>query len=254
MSRSRRIGLDRRLDIEWLDAVAAQVAAGADEPVVRSRLFESLRHQAPGSRKPGTAHHKTVGVLVGAWVLTPPRLIAFRQRAIELLPSLSPGERLAIHWALLMAVYPFFGDVARHAGRMLSLDGSVTLANLTGRMRREWGDRSTVDRAAQRIVRSMVGWEALRDAGVRGVYEALPERILLGHNTSSLVLEGLLQYAQKPLPIDDALRHPALFPMELELRPYDLRGSDRFEIQRLGLDLDMIELRRQGGLGRRMSC
>ncbi len=28
--------------------------------------------------------------------------------------------------------------------------------------------------------------------------------------------------------------------------PCDLRGSSLFEIQRLGLDLDMVELRRQG--------
>ena len=247
MNRGRRIGLDRRLELDWLDAVAAQVAAGADETAVRDRLFDLLRDQVGGERKPGTARHKTVGVLVGAWVLTPKRLTAFRGRAIDLLPSLSPRERLAMHWGMLMPVYPFFGDVACHLGRMLSLQGNLSLAHLTGRMRREWGDRSTVDRAAQRIVRSMVEWDALRDTGVRGVYEANRQPIPLNGDASKLVLEGLLHYAQRPLPIDDALRHPGLFPFDLNLRPYDLRGSSLFEIHRLGLDIDMVALRSRAG-------
>lgn len=247
MNRGRRIGLDRRLELGWLDAVAAQVAAGADEPAVRDRLFDLLRDQVGGARRRGTARHKTVGVLVGAWVLTPERLTAFRGRAIELLPSLSPGERLAMHWSVLMAVYPFFGDVACHVGRTLSLQSNLTLAHLTGRMRREWGDRSTVDRAAQRIVRSFVDWETLRDTGVRGVYEPIREPVALSGDASKLLLEGFLHYAHRPLPIDDALRHPGLFPFDLALRPYDLRGSSLFELQRLGLDIDMVTLRRRSG-------
>ena len=247
MNNGRRIGLDRRLELEWLDAAAAQVAAGADEAMVRDRLFDLLRDQVGGARRRGTARHKTVGVLVGAWVLTPKELAAFRGRAIDLLPLLSPGERLAMHWAVLMAVYPFFGDVACHVGRMLSLQSNLTLSHLMGEMRREWGDRSTVDRAAQRIVRSMVDWGALRDTGSRGVYEAMREATPLRGDASKLVLEGLLHYAQRPLPTDDALRHPGLFPFDLNLRPYDLRGSSLFEIHRLGLDIDMVTLRERAG-------
>ena len=247
MNSGRRIGLDRRLELEWLDAAAAQAAAGADEATVRDRLFDLLRDRVGGTRKPGTARHKTVGVLVGAWVLTPEKLMAFRGRAIDVLPSLSPRERLAMHWSVLMAVYPFFGDVACHVGQMLSLQSNLTLAHLLGRMRREWGDRSTVDRAAQRIVRSMVAWKALRDTGMRGVYQAASAPIALSGDASKLVLEGFLHYARRPLPIDDALRHPGLFPFDLALRPYDLRGSSLFELQRLGLDIDMVTLRETGG-------
>ena len=103
MNRSSRIGIDRRLELEWLDAVAARVAAGDGESSIRTHLFEALRGEVRGSRKRGTALHKTVGVLVGAWVLLPEELLSFRDRAIDLLPSLSPSERLAMHWAVLMA-------------------------------------------------------------------------------------------------------------------------------------------------------
>ena len=107
MNQSSRIGIDRRLNLEWLDAVAARVAAGDDESSIRAHLFEALRGEVRGSRKRGTALHKTVGVLVGAWVLLPEELLSFRDRAIDLLPSLSPSERLAMHWAVLMASYRF---------------------------------------------------------------------------------------------------------------------------------------------------
>ncbi len=93
----------------------------------------------------------------------------------------------------------------------------------------------------------MVDWDALRDTGTRGVYETIREPIPLSGDPSKLVLEGLLHYAQRPLPIDDALRHPGLFPFDLNLRPYDLRGSSLFEIHRLGLDIDMVALRSRVG-------
>ena len=243
MNRSSRIGIDRRLELEWLDAVAARVAAGDGESSIRAHLFEALRGEVRGSRKQGTALHKTVGVLIGAWVLLPEELLSFRDRAIDLLPSLSPSERLAMHWAVLMASYPFLGDVARNTGRLLSLQGSVTLSQLTRRMRHDWGDRSTVDRAAQRIVRSMVQWGTLRDSGERGVYAPASERLTLGSGPAELLLEGLLLHEHGSLPVEQALRHPALFPFDLALRPYDLRRSPLFELHRLGLDVDVIMLR-----------
>jgi len=44
------------------------------------------------------------------------------------------------------------------------------------------------------------------------------------------------------LPLSQLLRHPAAFPFQVELSAHDLRRSRYFEINRQGLDLDVVSL------------
>lgn len=236
------IRLDRRLDLEWLDAVAAQVAAGHDVAATRAKLFEVLDGKVAGGSKRGTACYKTVSVLSRTWANVPTEMVAFRDHAVKILPSLSPRERLALHWAMILAGYQFFGDVAGNTGRLLSLQGSLTLSQLTRRMRENWGDRSTLNRATQRAVRSMVGWGALVDTGDRGVYSQSSRQVTVLGELALLLIEALLFHAGEVMPIDQVVRHPALFPFDVNLRVHDLRQSPRFEVHRQGLDTDCIKL------------
>ena len=71
-----------------------------------------------------------------------------------------------------LATYPFFRDVAETLGRLLNLQGSVALSQVTRRVAESWGERSTVIRATQRVVRSMVEWGMLEESGERGMFSA----------------------------------------------------------------------------------
>ena len=249
MTKIRQIRLDRPLNLEWLDAVASLVAAGADLMVTRAKLFELLDAALSGGTKRGTSCYKTVGVLSGCWANVPRDLVAFRDRAISIFREVVPPERMALHWAMLMANYGFFADVARIAGRLLSLQGNVTLSQITHRMHESWGERSTVTRATRRMVRSMVQWGAMADTGDRGVYTRSPERIVVPKRLTEILLEGLLRCEGRGLPVSQVGRHPALFPFELVLRSYDVRQSPLFEIDREGLNIDMVQLATRGGSG-----
>ena len=247
MSRTKGIGLDRRVDLEWLDVVAAQVAAGQDIAATRTKLFETLDGKVSGGPKNGSACYKTVSILSRIWSNVPVDMMPFRDHAIGALPSLSPRERLALHWAMLMAGFPFFSDVAQNTGRLLLLQGSLTLSQLTRRMRESWGDRSTMNRATQRVVRSMVQWGALADTKDKGVYVQSSKQIAVHGALADLLLEGLLKHEAKAITVDQATRHPALFPFDISLRVHDLRQSPRFEIHRQGLDVDVVGLIAQQG-------
>ena len=241
---AHRIGIDRRLDIEWLDAVAGQVAAGASESEIRAFLFRLLDGVVAGGNRRGTACHKTVGVLSRTWVNVAPASRTLRDRGVELLPILDAEQRVALHWTMLTAAYPFFRDVATNTGRLLSLQGNLALVQLIRRMRERWGDRSTMTRAVQRVVRSMVQWDVLVDSDTRGIYERSARSIIVRPPVGKLLLEALLlQAEEKSLPVEQALRHPGLFPFHIELRAHQLRSSDRFDVHRQGLDVDVVTLK-----------
>jgi hypothetical protein len=245
MSRATGIGIDRRLDIEWLDAVAAQVAAGHDVAATRARLFEILDGVVAGGSKRGAACSKTVGVLSRTWANVPAELVPFRDRGLNILPSLFPPERLALHWGMLLAGYRFFGDVAANSGRLLSLQGSLTLSQLTRRLRESWGERSTLNRAAQRAVRSMVQWGVLRDSEDRGVYVSALSTTNVSDPVAELLLEALLINTPRiSMSFDQLVGHPAFFPFKLQIGAHHLRNAEQFDVDRQSLDVDVVSLRR----------
>jgi hypothetical protein len=196
MTRRVSIGLDRRIDIEWLDAAAAQAAQDASPEDMRAYLWNLLAGVLSGD-KFNSARGKTVTVLNHIWGEVPEGAVALRRRASAQLAACSADERLALHWAMMVGTYPIFSDVAAVTGRLLALQGSFTLAHLTRRLVRTWGERSTLERAAQRIVRSMIQWGVLRDTATRGMYEGVLQRRAIGPDVGTVLIEALLVDAEE---------------------------------------------------------
>jgi hypothetical protein len=150
----RTIGLDRPVRLEWLDAVAGRLAAGDSPKAARDYVWDLLEGVVAGST-PHTARGKTLTVLGRVWMTPPASAVALRDSAVKLVAQASADERLAMHWAMLSAAYPFFVDVAGLVGKSLGLNGEVALSQLTRRLVDTWGDRSTLRPAAQRVSRAV---------------------------------------------------------------------------------------------------
>ena len=249
MSRRSAIGFDRRVDLDWLDAAAAQVAAGRSAGEVRVYLWNLLDGVLEGNTS-RSARHKTLTVLSHVWADVPSNARGLRDRAAGALVDAAPNERIALHWAMMLGTYPVFTDTATAVGRLLVLQGSFSLAHLTRRLVDGWGERSTVVRAAQRIVRSMVQWGVLVDTGTRGVYERSTQPKQVRPEIGTVLVEALLVDAEESsLPIDQLVGHAALFPFALNVSADDLRRAPQFEMHRQGLDVDVVGLR-GGSAGR----
>ncbi len=91
MTRRQTIGFDRKLDIEWLDAIAAMVAAGASHAEARTQLRGILGGSVDGKSKKG-AMDKTLSVLGQLWSDVDADRTPLRDRACSLLPSWMPGS------------------------------------------------------------------------------------------------------------------------------------------------------------------
>lgn len=242
MSRRATIGFDRRIDLDWLDAAAAQTASGASPDELRGYLWGLFDGVLSGDTSNG-ARGKTVTVLGHIWGAVPPRAAALRRRASARLALCTTEERLALHWAMMIATYPVFTDVASAAGRFLMLQGRFTLALLSRRLTSKWGVRSTLLRAIQRIVRSMVQWDVLQDTSTPGYFAGPPNRRRVGPEVGLMLLEAVLvDGEQSSFTLGQLLNHPALFPFELSVTADQIRAAPAFRLYREGLDSDVVEI------------
>ena len=126
-------------------------------------LVNTVRHSARG---------KTITVLMHIWVPVPKTLASLRDDGLDLIRGTVGEGKLPVHWGMCLATYPFFQDVATITGRLLSLQTTVDLSQLIRRVEESWGARSTIPRAVQRVVRSLVDWGALTETAHRGTFQS----------------------------------------------------------------------------------
>jgi hypothetical protein len=235
------IGFDRRIHVEWLDAAAGRVAAGHSRADVREFLWGLLQGVVGGDTV-HSARGKTLTVLMRIWATVPPSAEHLRATAIKRIGSASSEERLAMHWAMSVACYPFFAEVSAHVGKLLALNGYANLSQIVRRMTERWGDRSTLPRAVQRVLRSMVQWGALREGEKKGIFLPPARLITLSEDSAELLVQAVLVSHGSGMRLAQATSHSALFPFDVRLNASTARKSDQLRVLRQGDQTDFVEL------------
>ena len=243
MSRRKTIGFDRRLALDWLEATASRVAAGDSLEELRAGMWQYLEGKVSGD-KYNSDRGKSMTVLTRIWGKVPAAVEPLKTRAVAAFQTSKARDHLALHWAMAIASYPVFSDVAATAGRLLTLQNSFSLAQLTNRMVAQWSERPVLVKSTQRIIRSHVDWGALADTETRGVYGRAPKSLPVSKEIALLLCEALLlDNEHHSLPANQLLDHPALFPFTHSLTMADLREEAVFDVHRQGVDGDMVELK-----------
>lgn len=243
MSRRKTIGFDRRLAFDWLEATASRVAAGESLEELRAGMWAYLEGKVSGD-KFNSDRGKTMTVLTRIWGKVPPTAESLKTRAVAAFQRSKAPDHLALHWAMAIASYPVFSDIAATAGRLLALQETFSLAQLTKRMVAQWSERPVLVMSTQRIIRSLVDWGALADTETKGVYGRVQKPLLVSREIALLLCEALLlDNEHHSVQANQLLDHPALFPFTHSLTMADLREESVFDVHRQGIDGDMVELR-----------
>jgi len=238
---NRIIGFDRKLQLDWLDVTVAQCQSDWDPDRILRNLDLLLETEIIGDK----ARRNTLTVLMRIWVKVPEEQTEIRNEGLALATDVVPAERLWLHWGMSLLAYPFFRDVAATVGQLGRLQGDFSQAQVQRRMIEGWGQRTTLERAVQRLLRTFVEWQVVLDAGTRGSYSLAP-----GHQTKNTNLAlwlmgcALRANGAEQVPLRELERMPYTFPFELTSFLGDLRQSARFEVSRQGLDLDMVAVAR----------
>ena len=224
------IGFDRRIELGWLDYAAGLVVDGAPGEEVKEGLMAFLQSLSYDPEETGSARPKTVRVILRIWGAPAPGLEGLHADCASLFPNASADGRMALHWAMSVAAYPFFLAHAELLGRLSALQGHASVPQVRRRIREEWGERETVERTSRYVLRSMVAWGVLDDRE-KGVYAAVRPARELSADVSAQVVRGiLLGSGTEYLPVAQLMDHPAAFPFQLNLGLYELRRDPIFRV------------------------
>ena len=209
------IGFSQPVELSWLDAAANWTAAGHPPDEIRRMLDELLATKiAVGTTSKKSSRYKRLAILMTTWVTPRRELVEFRNHALEILEP--DSSRVALHYALLAATYPFFWSVCSQIGRMLRLQDEITMTQIKRRCKEALGERDTVAYASTRVVKTLVDIGLLKRGQRIGEYAASDQ--LLSSETAVLgvLLEcGMRAEGKRTALLDGAVTAPGLFPFHL---------------------------------------
>ena len=245
--RASQVGLDRLVRLNWLERTARLVLAGNDATAVKEALQESLRGALRSNNtKVRGSLDKTITVLMKTWVRPPRDLHSLQREGLKLLLHLPREDHIAIHWGMIMAVYPFWGNVAAHVGRLLRLQETAAAGQVQRRVREQYGERETVSRRVRYVLRSFVDWEVLKETPEKGVYTAGRALAVDQAEVVAWLAEAFLHaHPNGAAALRTVLGATSLFPFRLGPISASHLGevSGRLDVLRHGLDQDLIMLR-----------
>lgn len=233
----QRIGFDRFIQRAWLDQAALLAHKLRDDEALRAALLEHLANEVSGEE----ARRKTMFVLTRIWWRVPEAHIPLRDEALAQVIHLGPEDRLALHWGMVLLAYPLFRDVVTILGRLLRLQSAFKVVQLSWRIGATWGNRTTLEYAIPRIVRSLVDWGTLQATTDAGCYRAGPQVVPPNPESVLWLLEAVLRAHSADVPVSDLLRSPELFPFAMPLSSGDLLRSERFRFHQQGQNMLMIQ-------------
>ena len=246
--RHEAIGIKQAIRFEWMQKTANLLLAGLDAKTIRQELHEFLSdRKGNGSQGEGSDQTRTFVVdnLMKTWVSPDPVLVPFRDAALAFLRE-HPSMSLAVHWGMISAVYPFWFNVARQTGRLLALQDQVAHTQIINRLKEQYGDRQTVSRCAQYVIRSFVAWGALKDSEAKGCYEKAAPVSVADSNLAILMFEAALHATTEGKgALGLLLNNPAFFPFQLPVMSGDFvsQRSARIDVVRNGLDDELLKLK-----------
>lgn len=220
------IGFDRFITRSWLD-LALDIAADRRE---RSDLVALLEKDIVGVE----ARSKTSIILNRMWLSTHPSLADYSAAGVVIYKADPDIDTMALHWGMALRSHPFFASIAESIGRLLNLHGEFTSAQITRRLKEQYGDRASILRAAEAVLQTLVGWGVIKvldakarrfSAGAIGTVRSSPGSLWL--------IEAAIAAANRSARLTD--KHLWLFPWTLtNVVERDVGASSRLVAHRNG--------------------
>lgn len=236
IAKAPQIGFDRFIQLDW---VAAAVGVRAEKGSLEE-LSAQLR--AAGLGKEALAKTQTK---LNALVLEPRAdLVDFIGRGVRLFAGAkAPADVAPFAWGAALAAYPYFGRVAEFTGRLTSIQGDCSVAEVHRRMSEVYGDREVTKRATQAVLQTQANWGAVArvEKGKRLV--RLAARGLTDQRTVAWLIEAALRYQGKAMALATLQSTAVLYPFLLrQPLAYVVANSEALELRSEGPSQQFVAL------------
>jgi hypothetical protein len=223
--------LDRNLELRWLDASLAAALRPATLQERRRSLEDLLRRDLTGA----DARSKTRTALVRIWIDPPERARAMLRWALD---GYDAGlDTRVLHVGAMLATSAFFGGVCATIGRELSLHEEVDTRTVRRHLRGRYGERSTVDRAVSRAVRTLRAIGVLTGE-LGSTTSAAADRIVVPMSHGRWLAHAvMLSRGRREMDAREIAAAPELFMFRLPPLANDYPLIERF---REGVDRDVL--------------
>jgi len=243
------IGIKQVVRLEWYDVTLNMLLGGMPAKQIRVELDKYIgeRLQSGGYGERGEQTYvKAVAQLMKCWVAPDRDLLPMRDDALVKAQTCEKGERIILHWAMMSAAYPFWFKVAQQVGRLFNLQEIVSQSQIRSRCYEAFGERSTIERSARRVIRTFVAWGVLKDSEAKGCYEMSAPLLITDRDLAGVLIESALHATPEgKLPLGAALNAPSFFPFKIPVMTGGMLSnqSNRVTVDRYGLDDELLKLK-----------
>ena len=235
--RLNRFGFSRYITLDWLNETA-RLTIELDNPDGVKETLNQIIFEIEGNE----AKRKTIDVLTRTWTRVEKEHIDLQRQALELFLKAYGRERIILHWGMLILAYPIFHDVTEQIGRLSNLQGYTTVNQVTRSIKKDWGDRTTLNRTVGRIFQSIQNWKILQQNEKK--YTPTPKQTTIKTELETWLLTTLLtHYKPKPINYQDLITHPTLFPFQTKTTQRQLRDNPNIETISQGSNIDLIKIK-----------
>ena len=145
---SKTVGLSSNIKFQWLNKAVDLLDENLTEEEYKAKMNDYLSYEIDSP----TNIRKIREILMRIWVYdSVPDTADLRECAIDLLKKY-PDQGMAIHWCMMLAVFPVFADLCRSIGRMAEFSDLISLNQLKQKLYDEWGERSTLFHSTDKII------------------------------------------------------------------------------------------------------
>ena len=237
-SKKPLIGFDRYVEKAWMDKAASLVEGGNNLNDINEQLDKYSLPSITGE----TSRRKTKNILTATWSKSLVEESAYKQEAVALFACANSQERLAIHYGMSVATYPFFMSLSKILGRLFKLQDEISNTEFYRRVIETLGDRESIKRAAARYLQSLIEWGVLEQSSKAVVKPAAKIQVVDPAVITWLYTAILFSSDRDRLSIDDIISDPCWFPFEIPHGYFNVSKSKIIEIIYKGIGTTLIAL------------
>ena len=231
---AKAIGFSRKIRLQWLNKAVDLLEEDLTEGEYKAKMNEYLSFEIESP----TVLRKTREILMRVWFYEDDTCVtAIRKDALRLIRKY-PDYDLAIHWCLLLAVFPVFADISRLISKIAEFTDGITLRQLKQKMYDEWGERSTIYHSTGKIM------ETNKELGVissdkPGCYNIIPHKVTNQDVVAFMICVAMKVDGGSYYSFSELKSFDVLYPFEYNISKEEFLSNENIIITNLGGELSI---------------